>query len=201
MPYQKFSARFKNETPGDTPSNPPKAPKVVSACANERRTLGILGALGGGRAQTEKCEPPAVWTNAHEERAAIIEYDGVAPRVWAEALARLDPNKSPADVPQQRWLQFIDDCGRFLDAGWAARAAVWGWGPFDLFGCDRERPFARVDHMGLIWLVNGGAIVELHRDRAHLKTAGGAFQTFRRRPIEVGRVALPWSVASDGKDA
>jgi hypothetical protein len=51
------------------------------------------------------------WTDAEEERAAIAEYDGGAPRAWAEALARLDPNKPPSDVPPQRWLRFIDDCG------------------------------------------------------------------------------------------
>jgi hypothetical protein len=104
VPYQKFSARFKNEIRWDIPPNPPKAPKIVPACANECHTLGGLGALGGGRAETEKCEAAREdWTNAHEERA-LIEYDGAAPRAWAEALARLDPNKSPADVPEWRWL-------------------------------------------------------------------------------------------------
>ena len=53
------------------------------------------------------------WTDGEEERAAIIEFDGGAPRAWAEALARLDPDKPPGDVPARRWLQFIDDCGRF----------------------------------------------------------------------------------------
>jgi len=45
------------------------------------------------------------WTDAEEERAAIAEYDGGAPRAWAEALARLDPNKPPGDVPPRRWLR------------------------------------------------------------------------------------------------
>ena len=85
------------------------------------------------------------------------------PRAWAEGLARLDPNNPPGDVPPRRWLRFIDDCGRFLDDGWASRAAELGWGPLDLFGCDRERPFGRVDHLGLLWLLKGCAIVELHR--------------------------------------
>ena len=67
---------------------------------------------------------------------AIAEYDGGAPRAWAEALARLDPNKPPGDLPPRRWLRFVDDCGRFLDGGWAVRAAAFGWGPLDLFGCD-----------------------------------------------------------------
>jgi hypothetical protein len=135
-----------------------------------------------------------VWSDVEEERAAIIEYDGGAPRAWAEALARLDPNKPPGDVPQRRWLRFINDCGRFLDGGGAERAAAFGWGPLDLFGCDRERPFARLDHQALMWLVNGGTIIELHRDRAIIETPGGARQSYRRRPVEVGAVVLAWEL-------
>jgi hypothetical protein len=137
----------------------------------------------------------ATWDGAEDERAAIVEYDGGLPRTWAEGLARLDPNKPPGDVPLPRWLRFVDDCGRFLDAGWAERAAALGWGPLDLFGCDRERPFARIDHMGLLWLRNGGSVLELHRDRAILKTESGTLQTFYRRPLEVGRVVLAWELA------
>jgi hypothetical protein len=139
---------------------------------------------------------PETWTDAEEDRAAIMEYDGYAPRAWAEGFARLDPNKPPADVSAPRWLRFIDDCGRFLDGGWAARAAALGWGPLDLFGCDRERPFAGVDHPGLLWLVNGGSILELHRDHAIVVTDFGAQQTYRRRPVEVGRVVLAWELSA-----
>jgi hypothetical protein len=64
--------------------------------------------------------------DAEAERAAIIEYDGGAPRAWAEALARLDPANPPGDVPPVRWTQLIDDCGRFLDHGWAQRCAALG---------------------------------------------------------------------------
>jgi hypothetical protein len=134
-------------------------------------------------------------TEAHDERAAIIEHDGGALRDWAEAFARLDPCKPPGDIPPGRWLRFLDDCGRFLDGGWAARAVALGWGPLDLFGCKRERPFVRVDHMGLLWLLNGGTVVELHRDRAIIRTATGARQSFRRRPVEVGRTVLAWELA------
>jgi hypothetical protein len=134
------------------------------------------------------------WGDEQEERAAIVEFDGGAPRAWAEALARLNPAKPPVNVPPQRWLRFIDDCDRFLDEGWAPRAAALAWGPLDLFGCDRERPFARVDHQGLLWLVKGGRIVELHRDLATVETERSARQTYRRRPVEVGRVVLVWEL-------
>jgi hypothetical protein len=101
-------------------------------------------------------------------------------------------------VPPRRWLRFIDDCGHFLDVGWAARAAALGWGPPDLFGCDRERPFARLDHMGMLWLLNGGTVVELHRDQATIETVSGVRQGYRRRPVEVGRVVLAWDMAVPG---
>ena len=48
-----------------------------------------------------------------EERAAVIEHDGGTPRAWAEGFARLDPSKPPEDMPQRRWLRFVDDCGAF----------------------------------------------------------------------------------------
>jgi hypothetical protein len=99
--------------------------------------------------------PASNWGEAEEERAGVIEYDGNVPRAWAEGYARLHPDHPPGDVPLRRWQTFVDDCGRFLDGGWANRVAALGWGPLDLFGCDRERPFARIDHAGLLWLVNG----------------------------------------------
>jgi hypothetical protein len=127
---------------------------------------------------------PAVpaWAEVEEERAAIIEHDAGAPRAWAEALARLDVNRPPGDVPLKRWRRFIDDCGRFLDEGWATRAIAIGWGPFDLFGCDRDRPFARVETAGLLWLLDGDKLADLSRGKAMIERASGTRQTYHRRP-------------------
>ena len=60
----------------------------------------------------------------------------------------------------------------------------------------QKRPFARHDHKGLLWLVNGGTIVELHRDKAIIENARGIRQSYRRRPVEVGRVVLAWELAN-----
>jgi hypothetical protein len=144
---------------------------------------------------TEPAPRPAnVWSDVEEERAAIAEYDGGAPRAWAEALARLDPSRPPSDVSPQRWLRFIDDCGRFLDSGWAAHAAKLNWHPLDLFGCDRERPLARLDHAGLVWLLNGRQLLALSADTAAIAAPSGGSLTFRRRPVEPGRVVLAWEL-------
>ncbi len=135
----------------------------------------------------------APWGEAEEERAAIIEYDGGAPRAWAEALARLDLNKPHADVPPRRWVRFIDDCGRFLDDGWADCSMALSWGPLDLFGCDRSKPFARIDRAGLLWLLNGQKLLFLTADAAAIATASGGSLTYRRKPDEPGRV-LAWEL-------
>jgi hypothetical protein len=117
-----------------------------------------------------------------------------APHPWAEALARLDPSKPPRGVPPQRWERFIQDCCLFVDRGWAARAAALEWPPLQLFGCDRKRPFARVDNMGLIWFLNGGTILALHREGAVIETRMGARQSYRRGTIDVDRVVFPWEL-------
>jgi hypothetical protein len=173
-----------------------RAPAIFTTEKSANPSLPLLKSL-----KVAKVEPSVdavddtLWGETEEERAAIIEYDAGVTRTWAEGLARLNPEHPPWDVPLKRWQLFIDDCGRFLDAGWDERAADFGWGPLDLFGCDETRPFARLDQMGLLWLLNGGAVVELLRDRAIIETLGGARQCYRRRPVEVGRVVLAWELS------
>jgi hypothetical protein len=85
--------------------------------------------------------------------------------------------------------------GLFLDCPFCAVAAALGWGPHDLFGCDRDRPFARIDYAGLLWLLSGDRLVALTARTATIETRTGARQTYRRKPNEAGRV-LAWELAS-----
>jgi hypothetical protein len=81
---------------------------------------------------------------------------------------------------------------RFLDDGWVARAEALGWGPFDLFGCNR--PFARTDHAGLLWFLKGGKLLALTAETAKIETVTGCPQSFSRRPVDVGSVVLVWEL-------
>jgi hypothetical protein len=149
--------------------------------------------------QIEQPEPvPAAqhgtWVDTEAERAAIVEYDGGAPRPWAEALARLDPARVPPNISPGRWEQFIDDCGRFLDNGWAIHAEGLGWRPLDLFGCDRERPPADDDHAGLLWRVEGGKLIVISTFSAIIETATGHQRIFHRRNNRPGELALAWEL-------
>jgi hypothetical protein len=137
----------------------------------------------------------ALWSDENNERAAIAEYDGGAPRSWGEALARLDPARPPCHIPPMRWGRFIDDCRRFLDEGWAAHAMALAWEPLELFGCDRIMPLARLDRAGLLWLLDGRKLLALTRDTAAISALSGANLTFYRRQLETGGV-LAWELGS-----
>jgi hypothetical protein len=136
----------------------------------------------------------SVWGEAEAERAAIVEHDGVIPREWAEGFARLDPDRPPGDVRPQRWLRFVDDVGLFLDSPFCASAAALGWGPYDLFGCDRDRPFARIDHLGLLWLLDGAQVIALTADTATIKRSNGSILTYRRRAGREPSNVLTWEL-------
>ena len=147
--------------------------------------------------RAEAIERTRAWSDAEEERAAIVEYDGGVLRPWAEALARLDPGRVPPNISPERWTQFIDDCGRFLDQRWATHAEGLGWGPLDLFGCDRERPPAEDDHAGLLWRVEGGKLLIMSAYAAIIETATGQQKTFHRRNNRPGELALAWELDQD----
>jgi hypothetical protein len=91
------------------------------------------------------------------------------------------PEKSAVETRPSAGCVSLETAAGSFDGGWVCKAAAFGWGPLDLFGCDRERPFARIDHLGLLWLLDGGTIAER-----------GTRQCYRRRPAEVGRVVLAW---------
>jgi hypothetical protein len=126
--------------------------------------------------------------------AASIESAGGVPPAWSEGAAQLDPNRPPADVPPQRWKTFVDDVSRFIDSPLCAVAEALGWGPCDLFGCDRDRPFARIDQAGLFWLINGDRLVMLTDDAATIETRTGMRQTWRRKLGEPSRIPA-WELA------
>jgi hypothetical protein len=135
---------------------------------------------------------PATWGEVQEERAAIVERDGGIPREWSEGFARLHPDHPPPGVPPKRWLRFCDDVGLFVDR-WARYAAALGWRPLDLFGCDRDLLFDRINQVGLLWLLNGDKLIALSEHTATIETRTGVRQTYRRKPSEHGRV-LAWEL-------
>lgn len=116
-------------------------------------------------------------------------------REWRADLNRLKHDRPPRGVPLKRWLAFLEDLARFYEAGWAQRAAALGWDPYQLFGCDRAAPLARLDHMGLVWHLDQAEIVELAADRATFETITGARQVCHaHQELDPDEVCLPWEL-------
>ena len=135
---------------------------------------------------TTKVIPADAEDNATDGSVAVAT-------AWAETLKRLNPDRPPGDTPLRRWHAFIADVGKFLEDGWADRAMALGWRAHDLFGCDRNRPFARLDQAGLLWLLNGDRVIALTTETAVIEKHTGTRQTWRRKAAQASQV-LVWEL-------
>src|SRR5262249_49067352 len=87
---------------------------------------------------------------------------------WGGGVERRNDYRPPTDVPPPLWRQFVNDCQSFLNSSenWAERAAELGWDARALVGSHRNYPLMHLGSAGLLWAINGGKLVELHRDWA-----------------------------------
>ena len=102
-----------------------------------------------------------------EREAIAIELGGV-PIIYASEFARLQA-QPPAEVPRDRWHQFINDAGLFLDRR-GRQAEALGWRSDELFGLDPDAPMARYDRMGLIWMLHGETVIDITATTARLSS-------------------------------
>ena len=122
--------------------------------------------------------------SAAEEARRDRERD---PGPYASALAALCA-KCPAHVPEDRWHQAIADATAFTTKS-GAEAQAFGWTVPELFGLHPvpEQPaanydrLARVDDMGLIWLLRGRPVIVLKSTDAIIGCHSGATLKFYRR--------------------
>ena len=141
-------------------------------------------------------QPPLSIEDTYAEALEEVPADVRARRIpssWIDGVERLQYHRPMTGVPQHRWRQFIDDCNNFLSSKQAERAAELGWNARHLFGSRRDRPLMHPGGAGLLWAINGGRLVELHRDWAVIELpANGSRRVFERRRVDAGNVTLPW---------
>jgi hypothetical protein len=120
----------------------------------------------------------------------------VIPREWVEGVARLEQHRPPPDIPRHLWTQVVKDCHAFLRSEALVRRAVQlGWSTIELFGCKPNFPLSYLGEAGLLWHVNGGRIVELHRDWAVIHSpVNGSPRTYSRREMDQQKITLPWKL-------
>ena len=160
-----------------------------------KKSLGIrsLRAGFGARSQWR-------WQLPRQSEASIKTESGTArgrrgpiPIDWVQGVACLDPDRPPNDVPRHRWRQFVDDCRSFLSPSenWAERAARLGWDAMALFGCAPNRPLDYFGSAGLLWAINGGRLVELHRNWAVIDVPLHRSQRiFNRRNVDAAKISF-----------
>ena len=62
-----------------------------------------------------------------------------------------------------------------------------------LFGCAPKRPLDYSGSAGLLWALNGGRLVQLHRDWAVIDVpVNRSERVFYRRNVDVAKITLPW---------
>ena len=115
-------------------------------------------------------------------------------RGWLAQFNRLDLRRPPGDVPPTAWANFLNDARNFIAAGWLDRAAELGWDVYQLFACDRIKPFARLDQCGLLWLIAGGHVVTMDTAEARVASLYGAEHSVPARDLDPEQVALPWEL-------
>jgi hypothetical protein len=161
-----------------------------------KKSLGIRSRRAGFGARSQW-----LWELSPQNEASIKAERGAAPHnrfpvEWVEGVACLDPDHPPNDVPRHRWRQFVGDCKNFLSPSenWAERAAGLGWDAMALFGCAPKRPLDYFGSAGLLWAINGGRLVELHRDWAVIDVPVlGSKRIFSRRNVDPAKITLPWA--------
>jgi hypothetical protein len=106
-------------------------------------------------------------------RVEIIELPAAGRYRKTFAFLQLKP---PALVPVARWRQCVRDGSKFL-ARWGEQAEALGWTSADLFGLhtvpDKPHPsynrLLRYDATGLIWLLEGRAVIALTEATASIR--------------------------------
>jgi hypothetical protein len=119
-----------------------------------------------------------------------VRVERRVPIDWVEGVARLNYFRPPTDVPRHRWRQFVSDYDSFLNSSenWAERAAELGWNARALFGCHCNYPLMLLGSAGLLWAINGGKLVELHRNWAVIELPVNRSQRiYYRRTLPRGK--------------
>ncbi len=122
-------------------------------------------------------------------KVVLLAVPPGVPEAWVQGVADLLAMPRPTAWPTDRWAALREDSFAFVrDHG--AEAAALGWDVMDIFGVDPRAPLARFDAMGLVPLLRGRRIVELHHDRAVIESRVGAPTTLTRHPAPPARVVV-----------
>jgi len=133
--------------------------------------------------------------DAIAERSALVEFDGAAPRVLADVLARMEA--CPVWGEPRRWAVIVDALARMIDDGTAAQALAAGWQILELVGVQTTRPHGLLSRAGLVFSLREADRVTDVRPSHCMIVAGALRHTWLRCPLPAdGSIVLPWELPS-----
>jgi hypothetical protein len=130
---------------------------------------------------------PSVPTKFEQAHAPTLAPDNV--HEWYAMLEELTAFNPPEWASPVRWQNMIFDADAFLSR-WAIAADQLSWTALDLFGVHPNAPADRYDVMGLLHVVQGGAVVALTADAATIRRPSQAILTYRLRNAAGGVLVL-----------
>ena len=129
-----------------------------------------------------------------EIMAALAAMSFETPQDWLEGVSRLRGMPVPGSILADAWAAFLGSCESFMATPWPGKAASMGWTAHNLFGCHNLKPVARVDRMGLLWLLRGGRIVALTSESAAIEMRSGSRLTYRVKHTREPGDVLAWEL-------
>ena len=153
----------------------------LNSLISHRASLGLVGDASVDRGATRLLDPP---TPPVSEKSETSEKTEASP--FSLALDQLE-RRCPDYLEPDRWQQCVEDAQRFL-ANWGDKAAALAWTAEELFGLHtpptKPHPsysrLSRYDATGLLWFLEGRAVVVLTGNTAAIQMQSGAVLTYRR---------------------
>jgi hypothetical protein len=100
----------------------------------------------------------------------------------------------PESFSPEAWHQLLLDTDSFFQR-WAEQAELLAWSDKDLIGVHPRAPAARYDAMGLLFLIRGGEVIELHDQCATIRSQRGSLLVYRKYGLPAlcrcGKLARP----------
>lgn len=106
----------------------------------------------------------------------------------------LQDRPRPETWPLARWKALQSDALAFVTDGWADRADALGWQPWELWGCHETASYHRIDHLGLLALLNGDRITNIDERCAVLEAGTDRELRYYRKKNRPRELTMIWEI-------
>jgi hypothetical protein len=118
----------------------------------------------------------------------------VASVAWDDGVAMLREHRPPVGADPAEWRRLVMDA-RKLNAHWGDDLRHLGWTAVEVFGVEPNPAHRRLDRLGLLAFISGGAVEAIDADSVVTLHAGKDRLVYQRKLRASGAVPI-WQLAS-----